>query len=74
MTLSCGLGEMGKPTLRLEYYSLTPIEIQVAGLVKEGKTSKETAELLSVSKECVDFHRNNIRKKRGLNKKKANLR
>lgn len=53
---------------------LTPAEIQVAQLVKAGKTSKEIASLMMVSKESVDFHRNNLRKKLGLNKRKVNLR
>jgi DNA-binding CsgD family transcriptional regulator len=54
--------------------NLTPTEMQVAQLVKTGKTSKEIAWVLGVSKECVDFHRNNVRKKLGLNRQKVNLR
>lgn len=53
--------------------SLTRTEMQVAELVKLGKTSKEIASLLGVSKECIDFHRNNLRKKFGLSKQKVNL-
>lgn len=53
--------------------NLTRTEIQVAQLVKLGKTSKEIASLLGVSKECIDFHRNNLRKKLGLCKQKVNL-
>ncbi len=53
--------------------SLTTTEIQVANLVEQGKTSKEIGGLLRVSKECVDFHRNNIRRKLGLSGKKMNL-
>jgi len=53
---------------------LTPAEVQVAQLVRAGKTSKEIASVLAVSKECVDFHRNNLRKKLGLNKQKVGLR
>lgn len=52
---------------------LTPKEIYVAGLIKEGRTSKEIAEVLNVSQVTVDFHRKNIRKKLGLKHKRTNL-
>lgn len=53
---------------------LTPREIDVAALVREGRTSKEIADVLNVSVSAVDFHRKKIRKKLGLNKDRANLR
>jgi hypothetical protein len=54
--------------------TLTPTEIQVADLVKEGKTTKEVAELLNSSLRAVEFHRENLRSKFGLKNKKINLR
>ncbi len=42
--------------------------------IKEGRTTKEIAQLMGVATSAVDSHRDNIRKKLGLNKKKANLR
>lgn len=53
--------------------NLTPREIQVASLIKDGKTTKEIAELMNVCPGAVALHRNHIRKKLGLNNKKVNL-
>jgi PAS domain S-box-containing protein len=60
--------------LGTRHLNLTPKEVQVASLIREGKTSKEIAEVLGVSARAVDFHRDNIRIKLGIKNKKANLR
>ncbi len=53
---------------------LTPQEIQVAALIKEGKSSKEIADVLNVATTTISFHRKNLRKKFGLDNTRKNLR
>jgi DNA-binding CsgD family transcriptional regulator len=60
--------------LSTAYKNLTPKEIQIAELIKQGKNSKDIAELFGLSIATVITHRNNIRKKMRLTSKKANLR
>lgn len=52
---------------------LTPVEIRVADLIRDGMSSKEIASLLNISFKAVDFHRNNIRGKLGLKSSKVSL-
>ncbi len=60
--------------LSSKYSALTPKEIQVAQLVREGNTTREIGELLNSSKRTIESHRQSIRIKLGVKDTKANLR
>jgi len=52
---------------------LTPKEIQIASMIRQGLSTKEIAATLSLSNSTVNNHRINIRKKLGLDARSANL-
>jgi PAS domain S-box-containing protein len=60
--------------LSSKYSALTPKEIQVAQLIREGKNTRDIGELLNSSKRTIESHRQSIRNKLGLRDTKANLR
>ncbi len=60
--------------MSLKFLKLTPMEIQVANLIKQGKTTKQIAELMNLSSRTIETHRKKIRTKIGIGNKKANLR
>ncbi|BBO83003.1 LuxR C-terminal-related transcriptional regulator [Desulfosarcina ovata] len=60
-------------TVISKYINFTPAEIRVADFIREGKNTKEIAELLGVSPSSVKWHRKNIRKKLELTNKALNL-
>jgi DNA-binding NarL/FixJ family response regulator len=62
------------PRLSPRYMTLTPNEIHVVNLVKQGKRTREIAELLDRTYGTVGSRRCHIRKKIGIKGKKANLR
>ncbi len=71
------LNDIIAPFLRqvvAHYPGITAKELQVATLVREGKTNKEIANLMNLSLNTIEIHRYNVRKKLGLQNKKMNLR
>lgn len=65
----------GSPsTISASFKNLTPKEIQVASMVREGFSTKAIASTLALSPETISIHRKNIRRKIGLDRKDKNLR
>jgi DNA-binding CsgD family transcriptional regulator len=49
------------------------MEIQVATHVKQGKSTKEIADILCLAPDTINVHRKKIRKKLGIQNKSLNL-
>ena len=60
-------------TLSNPSYRLTPKEIELCNLIKNGFTIKEIAEMQNLSVRTIETHRLNIRKKLGISTRKINL-
>jgi PAS domain S-box-containing protein len=60
--------------LSSKYLKLTPSEIQIANLIRQGRRTKEIAKLLHLSPRTIKFHRESIRKKLEIKNTKSNLR
>jgi hypothetical protein len=58
----------------LPFFDLTPMEIQVADLVRKGKSTKEIAQILNASVKTIEAHRNRLRRKLGLTHQRVQLR
>lgn len=59
--------------LTSRYSQLTPREIQVASLIKDGMTTKDIAKILNLSTNTIDIYRQSIRRKSGIQNQKINL-
>ncbi len=55
------------------YHSLSPTEVNVCNMIKNGMRTKEIAQLRGVSVATVNRHREHIRRKLGITKKEVNL-
>jgi DNA-binding CsgD family transcriptional regulator len=52
---------------------LTPVEIQVASMIRQAMPTKVIASMLKLSPGTVNIHRKHIRQKLGLNSRSLNL-
>ncbi|MBA4391346.1 MAG: hypothetical protein C0399_10465 [Syntrophus sp. (in: bacteria)] len=57
----------------MKFSNFTPQEIEIASHIRIGKTTKDIAELMNLSPGTISTHRNNIRKKLGINNINVNL-
>jgi PAS domain S-box-containing protein len=60
--------------LSSKYSGFTPREIQVSNLIRQGKSTKDIAGLMGISRSAINIYRNQIRHKLGIVSKKINLR
>ncbi|NTW77217.1 MAG: LysR family transcriptional regulator, partial [Syntrophaceae bacterium] len=68
-TVEKNLDEIASPLLKnIQQFNLTPREVQIAYLIKDGKTTKEIAGVLGIAEGSISTHRKNLRKKLGLHR------
>lgn len=56
-----------------DHNELTPVEVAISAMIRNGMSTKEIAHLRCISPATVRRHRENIRKKLGLRNRRANL-
>jgi len=56
-----------------DHVQLTPVEIAIGTMIRNGLSTKEIAQLRCISPATVRRHRENVRRKLGLRNRKANL-
>ncbi|MFC2058550.1 helix-turn-helix transcriptional regulator [Chloroflexota bacterium] len=74
--LETNLEEITSPfvsRLSLSYHSLTPTEIAICNMIRNGMLTKEIAETRNVSKATINRHRENIRRKLKITNNDVNL-
>jgi PAS domain S-box-containing protein len=73
--VDANLKEILSPFLNnLRSFNFSPRQLEIIALIKQGRTTKDIAEFLHVSKDTIDKQRFLIRKKLDINKEKTNLR
>lgn len=63
----------GKNSISRLFQELTPREIQIVSMIRQGLPTKYIAATLSLSEATINIHRKNIRKKLGVDNKSINL-
>lgn len=74
--LESNLNEIVSPftrSLSSKFLRLSHTELEVSNLIRQGKNTKEIAEIMNLAESTIDFHRNNIREKLGVKNKKISL-
>ncbi len=59
--------------LSLSYHSMTPTEIAICDMIRNGRRTKEIAEVRSVSEATINRHREKIRRKLNITNQDVNL-
>jgi DNA-binding NarL/FixJ family response regulator len=70
------LQEIASPfytTLARDHVELSPVEVAISAMIRNGMSTKEIAQLRCISPATVRRHRENIRQKLGLRNRRANL-